>query len=222
MIIRALQIGRVVEIPTEGSGEWWDKSWRTGFIKHPQPEACWLAYQGFTGDEQGDPRVHGGVDKAVCVHPWENYSFWHKIKGLESIPCGAFGENLTTEGMLESDVCIGDTYQVGEAQVQVSQPRQPCWKLARRWKIKDLALRMEQSAKTGWYFRVLQHGLVKAGDALTLIDQPFPQWSIERCHEVMNRQKDDLAAARDLASCDALAASWKDDLWARVRKNRAS
>ena len=147
-------------VTPQGSGEWWDKEWRTGFHKEAREGPCWLGYQGFRGDEVADTRYHGGVDKAVCVYPAEHYPFWNGVPGMAAAGPGGFGENLTTEGLLEEEVCIGDIHALGEALVQVSQPRQPCWKLARRWRVKDLALQVERTGRTGFYFRVLRHGEV--------------------------------------------------------------
>ena len=91
---------------------------------------------------------------------------------------GAFGENLAVQHLTEDEICIGDVYQVGETIVQVSQPRQPCWKPARRWKIKDLALQLQQKGMTGWYFRVLKEGAIQTGDILLLQERSFPEWTV--------------------------------------------
>ena len=118
---------------------------------------------GIEGDGQADLVNHGGVDKAICVYPLAHYPHWQEMIGRELSPA-AFGENFTVDGLTEADVCIGDTWRVGEdVLVQVSQPRQPCWKLARRWQRKTLALEVQESGKTGWYFRVLEEGTVQAG-----------------------------------------------------------
>ena len=217
MIVLALHTGPISEIVPQGSGEWWDKEWRTGFYKQPRTGPQWLGYEGFHSDEQADPRYHGGVDKAVCVYASEHLPYWHGIAGLSEMAAGAFGENFTTEGLLEEGVCIGDIYAAGEALVQVSQPRQPCWKLARRWRVKDLTARVERTGKTGFYFRVLQHGHVKGGDALELRERPFPQWTIATCNDIMHHGKGGSDAARELSGCAALSGSWKDGLWSMAR-----
>jgi len=217
MVVLALHTGSAADVSGQGSGEWWDKDWRTGMYKQPRPGPEWLGYEGFRSDEQADTRYHGGVDKAVCVYPAEHYSHWNAIDALSSASAGAFGENLTTEGLLEDEVCIGDVYSLGEAVVQVSQPRQPCWKLARRWRVKDLALQVERTGRTGFYFRVLTHGLVKSGDTFSRLSRPQPGWSIARCNILMHQEKENIEAARELASCPELSGSWKDSLWARVQ-----
>lgn len=218
----ALHVGKARDIVPGDSGEWWDKPWQTGFYKEPLQQPCWLGYEGFRGDEQADRRYHGGSEKAVCVYAAEHYPYWRETLKLPDLPHGAFGENLTLERMLETDVCIGDRFTLGGAEVQVSQPRQPCWKLARRWHVKDLAAQVEHTGFTGFYFRVLHHGLVRPDDTLTLLERPFPQWTLARCNEIMHHRKDDTAAARELAECPLLSASWKDGLWARAQRGAVS
>ena len=131
---------------------------------------------------------------------------------------GAFGENFTIDGLAEPDVAVGDVFRVGGAVVQVSQPRQPCWKLARRWKIKTLTLTVQESGRTGWYFRVLSQGLVAAGDAVERIERPHPGWTIAEANRIMHRDKADRDAAAALAALPALSASWKATLENRIRK----
>ena len=130
---------------------------------------------------------------------------------------GAFGENFAVRNQTESDVCIGDVFQIGEVKVQVSQPRQPCWKPARRWKVKDLGLQLQQQGMTGWYLRVLKEGEIQAGDALQLIERPFPQWTVATCNDVMHNQKHDLELSARLASCELLAPNWRDTLSKRIK-----
>ncbi len=119
----------------------------------------------------------------------------------------------------ESEVCIGDVYTIGEAEVQVTQPRQPCWKLARRWRVKGLALAVQKTGYTGWYFRVLREGLVEANGELVLRERPFPEWSISRAHHLMHYDLKNREASAELASCPALSSSWKSTLMKRVNKN---
>lgn len=219
--IRRLHTGRSRQIESAQSGEWWDKPWETGFYKEPRAEPCWLGYEGFRTDEQADRKHHGGPEKAVCVYSSEHYSHWQAVLGIPDLPYGAFGENLTIEGLLETEACVGDRFSLGEAEVQISQPRQPCWKLARRWQVKDLAAQVEQNGFTGFYFRVIRHGHVQAGDSLELIERPFSQWTIERCNQIMHHSKQDAEAARELSGCHFLSASWKDSLWLRASKKPA-
>jgi len=100
--------------------------------------------------------------------------------------------------------------------LQISQPRQPCWKLSRRWRIKDLSARVERSGRTGWYFRVLAEGPVEAGTALELVRRPCPEWTVATANEVMHRRKGDAEAARALAACHGLSESWRESLSRRA------
>lgn len=220
--VLSLHIGRAYVIEPSGTGEWWDKPWQTGFFKETQRQACWLGYEGFRGDEQADRRFHGGSEKAVCVYSAEHYPYWNEKLDLPDLPYGAFGENLTVAGLPETNVCIGDRYSLGEAVVQVSQPRQPCWKLARRWQVKDLAAQVERTGFTGFYFRVLHHGTVRPEDKLVLLERPFAEWTIDRCNQIMHHNKTDHENARKLAECPLLSASWKDSLWAWSEKKQAA
>ena len=215
MKIISLQISTAQIIPTENSGEWWDKEWLTSFYKEPVEDKVWLAYEGLEGDGSADRENHGGVDKALCVYSYEHYDYWSKI--IDDLTLGAFGENLTVSGLLEDDICLGDVYQIGDAIVQVSQPREPCWKLARRWKIKDLTKQVEDNGRTGFYFRVLKNGYLHKDQLFTLIKKGHEEWTITRCNEVMKHPKLDLKATAKLAICPELSGSWKDSLSRKLR-----
>ncbi len=217
----SLQVSEATEVPASGGDAWWDKAWTTGFFKQPVRGRAWLGYQGLRGDQQADRKYHGGPEKAACVYAVEHYPAWREALQLPELAAGAFGENFTAQGLLETGVCIGDVYQIGEARVQVSQPRQPCWKLARRWRIKDLTTQVEQTGRTGFYFRVLHHGWVEAGERIALLERPFPGLTIARANDVMHHRKEDYTAARELASCPLLSASWKDSLWLRAESQKA-
>ena len=141
---------------------------------------------GLEGDEQGDLRVHGGPHKAVHCYAWEQYQPWRAelvgnatAQHLLTRP-GAFGENFSTEGLDEANVCLGDQWRVGNAVLEVSQGRQPCWKLNDRFEVPGMALRVQTTLRTGWYLRVLRPGSVRAGDAIHLLARPHPGWPLAR------------------------------------------
>lgn len=192
-------------------GDTADRQWTTGFLKAVVEGPVNVGRTNLVGDGQADLKNHGGPDKAICVYPRDHSEYWQADLGLQ-LPHGAFGENFTTLGLTESEVCIGDIFTCGTAMVQVSQPRQPCWKLARRWQIKDLAARVEKTGRTGWYFRVLSEGTVQAPADVALIQRPYPQWTIAAANTVMRSRSTDAQAARALASCPALSASWQATL----------
>lgn len=115
-----------------------EKPWTTSIFKTVLCGPAWLGKLNLDGDAQADLTVHGGLHKAINVYPSEHYTYWKQELHLSEMPYGAFGENFTICGLLEDEVCIGDVFKVGGAVVQISQPRQPCWKIERRWGVKDL------------------------------------------------------------------------------------
>lgn len=214
--IVSLQVGSIQKVDSKESGEWWDKEWSTGLFKATRPESCWLDYQGFKGDEQADKSVHGGVDKAICVYPSEHYTHWKNVLNQE-LPFGAFGENLTIGGLLERELCIGDQFALGDAVVEVSQPRSPCWKIARRWKHKTLAKEVQDTGKTGFYFRVLRHGKVKATDTLELQHSGEQRWTIDACNKLAYEQGK-TTDYLELSTYAPLSGSWKDNFYQKYLK----
>jgi MOSC domain-containing protein YiiM len=192
------------------------KPWFSGFFKDPIAGPVRLSRETLAGDRQADLRVHGGPDKAVCVYSAEHYPAWRRELGIEDCGPGWFGENFSVEGQTEATACVGDLYRVGSALVQISQPRGPCWKLARRWDRPDLAQLVRESGRSGWYLRVLEEGDVAAGEPLTLTDRPFPRWTVARANELTyarGRTAYRVAGERvELAACPALAGNWRADL----------
>ena len=185
--------------------------WASGIYKSPVHGRVSLSLTKLAGDGQSDLKVHGGPDKAVCVYAAEHYPFWREELGAQDCGPGWFGENFSVEGQSEKDAAVGDTYRIGTALVQISQPRAPCWKLGRRWNRIEMPKLVVQSGRTGWYLRVLEPGEVERGDALTLVDRPFPLWTIDAVNAVAYSRGGtaDMDAARELANCPALAESWR-------------
>lgn len=140
----------------------------TGIYKESVAGPVWARRLNLDGDGQADLRVHGGEDKAVYVYPHEHYIFWARELGRNDFSLGQFGENLTTEGLLEDAIFIGDIFRIGEALVQISQPRTPCFKLGIRMDDESFVARFSAENRTGFYLRVLEEGRVAAGDAITL------------------------------------------------------
>jgi MOSC domain-containing protein YiiM len=174
--------------------------------KQPVAGALRLGSTGLAGDAQADLRVHGGPDKAVCVYPAEHLAYWSARLGRRLEPA-AFGENFSVAGLLEADVCLGDVYRVGTALVQVTQPRQPCYKLATRQGEPAFALWVQESGRTGYYFRCLEPGAVQAGDAIALVERPAPGSTIAEANRLLHRDKYDRAGLERLLAVAALSAS---------------
>jgi MOSC domain-containing protein YiiM len=189
----------------EGAREPLDRAWTTAFFKEPVAGPVWLGRANLAGDRQADTKSHGGPDKAVLAYAAAHYPLWRAELGVE-MPFGAFGENFTVAGLDEGSVCLGDVYAVGGARVQVSQPRIPCWKIARRWRRKDLSARVQATGRTGWYLRVLDEGAVAPGDEFGLLERPHPEWTVARANRAMYvlRTRE---AVLELAACPALAPS---------------
>lgn len=189
----------------------------TGIRKQPVGGAAWLSCSGLSGDGQADPVHHGGPDKAVCVYSADHAPYWRQRWGKE-VGDAAFGENFTVTGALETEVCIGDVVRVGGALLQVSQARLPCFKLALRHGLPSLPQEVQDTGFTGFYFRVLEEGTVKPGDALVCEARHPDRITVREGAAVMLSRKDDLPAARRLYAVDALADSWKATLAARIAR----
>ncbi len=212
----SIQVGMPCTIGQSDASDPMDQIWTTGFFKKPIPGPIWLGRSNLEGDGQADLQNHGGPEKAVNTYPIEHYRFWEEVLGLKELSHGAFGENFTIHGLVESDVCIGDVFSIGDALVQISQPRQPCWKLARRWRVRDLALKVQETGRTGWYFRVLREGTVDPRATLVLTERPCPRWSVALANEVMHHRIHDMEAARSLLECRLLSPRWRESLAKRL------
>jgi len=170
----------------------------SGVHKTPVQGRVRVTAQGLQGDAQGDLRLHGGVEKAVHHYPQEHYAAWRAELGAHALleAPGAFGENLHSRGLTEATVCLGDRWRVGDVLLEVTQARQPCWKLGERLGRSDMAKRLQNSRRTGWYYRVLEEGALWAGAELVLQERPHPQWSMARLLDMLYRPSLDAAELR--------------------------
>jgi MOSC domain-containing protein YiiM len=214
----ALHVGKPRDLPGVGTRKV-ERAWRTGIFKDPVTVPARLGRTNLEGDGQADLRVHGGPDKAVLGYAAVHYPAWRDELGIASFGPGAFGENFTISELDERTVAIGDTFRVGDAVIQVSEPRGPCWKLARRWSRPDLSALVLKSGRTGWYFRVLEEGTVAPELELRLLERPAPEWTIDRVNRVSHGK--DVAASElvALAECQWLAGGWR--IWAGKRAAEA-
>ena len=184
------------------------KEVETGFHKSSTLATLFLSSVNFEGDGQGDLVHHGGVEKAVCCYPSEHYPFWENELN-RPLSAGSFGENLTLRGLTESDVCIGDTFKIGGAVVQLSQPRQPCFKLSLVHELKELPVIMQNTGYTGFYFRVLQEGAVSANAKLVRISRPKLVITVAEANRLMHHDKDDVVGIEQILSLQELSSSWR-------------
>lgn len=207
--IASIQVGRSHFFDAQDETE---KPWTSAIIKQPVDGEVRVGELGLDGDEQVDKKHHGGIDKAVLTYSATHYETWRDE--FPAIPWGpgAFGENLTLAGLIETQVCVGDVFAAGDCLLQISQPREPCWKLSRRWQIPKLAVRVQQTRQTGWYWRVLRGGTLTAGTEITLQDRLHPEFTIALANDIMFAKPRDRAADRRLAACPALSGTWQESL----------
>ncbi|MEX1826770.1 MOSC domain-containing protein [Luteibacter sp. CQ10] len=201
-------IGHVLTGPVAPLG---DGGAMSGMHKRPVHEPVRVTPTGLATDAQADLKVHGGPEKAIHHYPFDHYAAWRDELPPRPLldEAGAFGENLSTTGLVETNVAVGDIFRLGTAVLQVSQGRQPCWKLNLRFDTKDMALRLQQSGRTGWYYRVLEEGDVRPGDALERIDRVTPEWTIERIWRIFYVDRLDYASLLAMSELPTLAEGWR-------------
>ncbi|QRY77401.1 MOSC domain-containing protein [Pseudomonas sp. PDNC002] len=205
----ALLTGRAVPFTRPGS--------LSAIAKEPRQTTLKVTALGLESDEQGDLRVHGGVEKAIHHYPREHYANWTAELGehpLLSRP-GAFGENFSSTGWTEADVCLGDRIRAGTALLEVSQGRMPCWKLNDRFEVTHMALRVQESGRTGWYYRVLEEGTVAAGATLELVERRHADWSLQRLSAVLFDKRIDTDTLRECLELP-LPPNWRRTLSRRL------
>ena len=210
--IEQLLVGRAVPFTRPGS--------HSAIAKQPTAGPVAVGSEGLAGDEQGDRRVHGGVYKALQHYPFEHYHHWRAQ--LDHSPLlerpGAFGENISTTGLGEADLCLGDVLRCGNALLQVAQTRQPCWKLNDRFGVKDMSLRVQRSGLCGWYYQVLEPGELQVGQALLLEQRAYPRWPLTRVMDVLYRRPLERADLLELAELP-LVPNWRTLVERRLQNN---
>tara|TARA_R110002073_G_scaffold241497_6_gene403546 strand:- start:78695 stop:79390 length:696 start_codon:yes stop_codon:yes gene_type:complete len=190
----------------------WPGKPSSAIAKVPATSVLQIEELGFVGDSQADLRVHGGPEKALHHYASEHMEYWREQfpDSVERFRPGCFGENISTVGIDEHNLCIGDVLSLGTATVQVCQGRQPCWKLNSHLGIKELAKAFQTSARTGWYYRVLKSGHAGVGDRIELIDRLNPDWPLVRVIEARFNPRLELSVARELAALSQISERWRD------------
>lgn len=182
----------------------------TGIFKEPKQGPVMLRTLNLDGDRQADLAVHGGVSKAVYGYPIEHYEFWKRELPDMELPFGMFGENFTTEGLLEDALNVGDRFRIGEAEVMVTEPRMPCYKLGIKFGRTDIIRRFLQSRRTGFYFAVVKEGEVEAGDEIELLSRDRNDITIADITRLYAFEKDDVDTLRRAVKLEALSDSWRE------------
>ena len=191
---------------------WQDKTVRTSIFKQPVAGPVQVMAEHLAGDGQADLRVHGGPDKAVYAYPQEHWAYWQQLLPTSLLEPGAFGENLTTTGLLEPEVRVGDCFQLGTAVLMAIQPRQPCFKLAIRLGRPSVVREFEQAGRSGIYFRVRQPGIITAGDTITLLEPSPHAVTIQDMVACLAPGPHDPDKVRALLATPYLSASWRERL----------
>lgn len=190
--------------------EWGGKTVHTSIYKTPVPGRVRVSKLNLEGDRQSDLSVHGGSEKAVYAYPGEHYAFWREeLPGME-LPWGAFGENFTTEGLLENSVCIGDRFRVGSAQFVVTQPRMPCFKLGIRFGSADMVKRFLRSGRTGFYMSVLLEGEVESGESFELIGRSEQAVTVAEVVSLYAADATDQDLLRRASELSSLPEKWRE------------
>ncbi|MER2253085.1 MOSC domain-containing protein [Methylorubrum podarium] len=202
VVIEAVLTGRAAPLGTTTSA----------IAKAPVEGPVAVGPLGLAGDAQADRRFHGGPEKAVHHYALDHAAAWRgELPGLPDLleRPGAFGENVSSHGLTEAQVCVGDLWRAGSALLQVSQARQPCFKLNLRFGVPDMARRVQASGRTGWYYRVIEPGAVAAGEALDLVERPHPDWPLSRLLHHVYVDRLNAAALREIAALAPLTESWR-------------
>jgi MOSC domain-containing protein YiiM len=188
---------------------WQGKLVTTGIFKEPVNTPVMMRTLNLDGDGQADLTVHGGASKAVYAYPSEHYEYWRaELPGVD-LPWGMFGENFTTEGLLEEAVYIGDKFRIGRTEVMVTEPRMPCYKLGIKFGRADIIKRFLASRRTGFYFGVVREGMVGTGDAVELIGREQQEISVADITRLYAFEKNDLKSLRRAIEVEALPDNWK-------------
>ena len=180
MKVLSVQVGSLQEMLRSG------KKIRTGIFKQKTEGPIKVTRLGLEGDDQGNKKLHGGIYKAICVYPSEHYDHWKEELGNPGLSFGDFGENLTTAGLMEGDIYLGDRLRIGSAEIVVTQPREPCITLNARLDTKDLSALIRKSGRSGFYFSVVKEGIIKNGDSIEYVNRDENRVTVSDFNQIIN------------------------------------
>jgi ferredoxin-NADP reductase/MOSC domain-containing protein YiiM len=203
-ILREVRVGKVARLGKSDI--------MSGIAKSVCAGPAFIAEQRIADDEYGSPHLHGGAEQVILQYPEEHYAAWQEEfpESAERLQAGGFGENFVASGFNESNICIGDIVEVGEARLQVSMPRQPCFRLNHRFEQSTMARRVQQTGRTGWYYRVLKPGAVGSGDALRIVERRHPEWTISKIQHYLYVDTGNVEAMETLAGLELMAPLIRD------------
>ncbi|MBI2421575.1 MAG: MOSC domain-containing protein [Candidatus Hydrogenedentes bacterium] len=212
MEVVSVNTGRPRGVPYRG------ETVQTGIFKEAVQRPVHVGARSIEGDVQVDLRYHGGIDKAVYGYPSEHYAHWATVQGVDAFPWGQFGENLSTRGLLESSVHIGDIYQIGAAHLQVTQPRVPCFKLGIKMGSAAFVKKFLDSQFSGFYFRVVEEGAVQAGDTIELLERDPRSMSLIDIHTLHFKDTKNRTGLERAVAITGLSDVWREELQELLEK----
>lgn len=212
----SVQVGRAKTYGDAQSKDFLEKEWQSASFKEVSKIPLYARFDGLVGDEVADKIHHGGMDKAIFANSYENYAHWASFLGVEHLSFGALAENLTMSGLHESNVMLGEIHQIGTTLLRVLQPRKPCWKISRRWGNKAFTNEIFTSGLTGWYYKVLQEGIISAGDKIQVIREETPYISILEANEAFREPEKYRHVLEIILEIPFLANSYKESIVKRL------
>ena len=198
MKVLSVHVGSLQEMLRNG------KKIQTGIFKQPTEGPIEVKQLGLEGDQQANKKLHGGVYKAICVYPSEHYDLWKEELGNPGLSFGDFGENLTTAGLMEGDICLGDRLRIGSVEMVVTQPREPCITLNARLDTKDLSVRILKSGRSGFYCSVEREGTIENGDPIEHISRDENKVSVSDFNRIINGETEVVDIIFRASKIDAL------------------
>jgi len=204
MKVLSVHVGSLQEMLRNG------KKIQTGIFKQPTEGPIEVKRLGLEGDQQANKKLHGGIYKAICVYPSEHYDLWKEELGKPDLSFGDFGENLTTVGLMEGDICLGDRLRIGSVEIVVTQPREPCITLNARLDKKDLSVRIRKSGRSGFYFSVAKEGIIKNGDSIECINRDENRVTVSDFNQVINGESGVANIIERASKIDALPPRLKE------------
>ena len=204
MKVLSVQVGSLQEMLRNG------KKIRTGIFKQKTEGPIKVTRLGLEGDDQGNKKLHGGIYKAICVYPSEHYDHWKAELGNPGLSFGDFGENLTTAGLMEGDIYLGDRLRIGSAELVVTQPREPCITLNARLSTKDISARIRKSGRSGFYFSVVKEGIIKNGDSIEYVNRDENRVTVSDFNQIINGESEVADIIFRASKIDALPPKLKD------------